>query len=197
MAQRIVSGTLQTPLPCELQSLRGTRMSPCGAAANPRADCLEGAGRATPFIWPSVSASRIRSRLRPAASRAPSVQRCQQGTSSAASAAPWRRNFCSLDCSRCVGEAAFRQCGGRSAAHGLLALWVPMCGSRKSQAVGAHAASEEMLIARSMSRVVARCRSRSMHRQAQNICCQTTLHVHCSEETIHPRQAPGTPPRNA
>lgn len=109
MAHAIANGTRQTPQPCGFLCRQGTRETPRGAAANPRADWLSGARRATPFIWPSVSAFRIRSRLRPSASRARGAQRSLEGRAGAAGAARWRRAPCTPEYSRSTAWVAVRR----------------------------------------------------------------------------------------
>lgn len=166
MAHVIANGTRQTPQPCGFPCRQGTRETPRGAAANQRADWLSGARRATPFIWPSVSAPRIRSRLRPAASRAPGAQRSLEGCAGAASAARWRRAPCTSRYSRSAALAAVRR-------HG----WRTVGGKIGARAVQARCVlrrlREHRLIARPTSTMDARCQVRRTWRWDRSSGCRT------------------------
>lgn len=117
IAQQIQGGTQQNSVRCGIACPRSTQHCQRGAALNPRADWLGGHRRAGPFILPSVFASRIRSRLRPAASRALRTQRRLNNSEGAAGAARWRQEVCTVECNlrTCVG--AFRLLRRRSTEH--------------------------------------------------------------------------------
>ena len=122
----------------DLQPLRGTRTTPCGVAANPRADWLGGARRATPFIWPSVSAFSHPlpgSELPPAAHRC--AQRCPKGSAGAACAARWRPSRCTKECGSGACPAAVRLLDGIRDGASLTArsrsTWAARCRARQTQ----------------------------------------------------------------
>lgn len=167
MAHAIANGTRQTPQPCGFLCRQGTRETPRGAAANPRADWLSGARRATPFIWPNASAPRIRSWLRLPASRARGAQRSLEGCADAASAARWRRAACTSECNRSTASAALRPHGWRTVGRNIGARTVQArCMFRRLH--------EHRLIARPTSPMDARCQVRRTWRWDRSSGCRTT-----------------------
>ncbi len=186
MAQSIANGTRQTPQPCGIPCLQGTRETPRGAAPNPRADWLCGARRATPFIWPNVSASRIRSRLRPAASRARGAQRSPKGRAGAAGAARWRRTPCTSECNRSTASVAVRRHGWCTVERGFGARTVQARCMRGRMAGGCSDAGATQqqrphgwptghdLMDCSTSTAASRCRVRQMRRWDRSSGCRTT-----------------------
>jgi len=172
MAHAIANGTRQTPQPCGFLCRQGTRETPRGAAANPRADWLSGARRATPFIWPNAFTPRIRSRLRLPASRARGAQRSLGGCAGAASAARWRRASCTLGCSRSAASAASRRHGWRTIGRNI--------GARTVQARRMFGRlHEHRLIARPTSTMDARRQGQRTSRWDRSSGCRTTPDLCC------------------
>ena len=96
-AYRIEDGTRPGPVPSGFALCDGTQAASRRAAATPRADWLGGSARAGPFILPSLVTGPQAARLRVPASRMRCLQRCQTGSASAARAARWRQDICTMD----------------------------------------------------------------------------------------------------
>jgi hypothetical protein len=95
----------------------GTRAEGQRAVATPRADWICGRQRAGPFILPSLSAPRIRSRLRRTASSTRCAGCCPRGSCDVAHAACCQRVVCTIGGDRSAGSAAVRQLARRTVRH--------------------------------------------------------------------------------
>lgn len=132
-----------------------------------------------PFILPSVFASRIRPRLRPAASHAPRAKRCLKGGEGAAGAARWWQKFCTVVCNprTCVGAIRQHRLRGTEHARSAGRVQTRTWRGRTIQFVQTREVAPFMAYPRSTTD--ARDRSPLTHRQDRSSGYRTTPDGHC------------------